>query len=289
MFLLILFFLCLSAGLYLILCSAARLPTIGTTMAAMKAVHPKEQKSSLLHAVVSRLSAALARRIKLSESRKDDLQIKLKMAGSSVTPEYHAAKTAVNLFLWLALAALLAVISPFLGVIAAGYGIYMMTRDISSLDRAGKARRDRIDAELPRLAATLAQELQSSRDVIGILASFLPSTTPEFRDELQITLADMRSGSPEKALWRMNRRVGSIMLSEIVRGLQMVLQGDDAVSYFQTLQNDFKQAEIQGLSLEAKKRPDKVRVYSFAMLICFMGTVMAVMLLYAYAKLRGMM
>jgi len=284
---LILFFMLLSVGLYLILCSAAKLPNISTTIAAVRTVHPKEKKTSIVHIIVSTLASGISKYVRLSDGRKNDLEIKLHMAGLSETPEYHVSKVIVNFILWLISAAILACISPLLGLIVAGYGVYMLTQDISSLDKAIKVRRDKIDAELPRFTATLSQELKSNRDVIGIMSSFMPSTTPEFRDELQITLADMRSGSPEKALWRMNKRIGSIMLSEIIRGLQMVLQGDDAVVYFQTLQADFKQIDIQNLRLIAKKRPGKVQVYSFVMLICMMFTALAILLIYAYTKIRG--
>lgn len=253
----------------------------------MRVVHPKEKKNSLIHTVVFTLATAILKYIHLSDDRKSDLEIKLHMAGLSETPEYHVAKIIVNFILWLVAAALLSAISPIIGIIVAGYGVYMLTKDVSSLDKAIKLRRGKIDAELPRFTATLSQELKSNRDVIGIMSSFMPSTTPEFRDELQITLADMRSGSPEKALWHMNKRIGSIMLSEIIRGLQMVLQGDDAVVYFQTLQADFKQIDIQNLRLIAKKRPGKVQVYSFVMLICMMFTALAVLLLFAYTKIRG--
>lgn len=287
MLLLILFFLLLSIGLYLFLCSAARLPTISTTITAMRTVHPKEKKGSSIHVIVFTLASSISKWIHLNDDRKSDLEIKLHMAGLSETPQYHVAKIIVNFILWLVVAALLSAISPILGFIVAGYGVYMLTKDISSLDKAIKARRDKIDTELPRFTATLSQELKSNRDIIGIMSSFMPSTTPEFRDELQITLADMRSGSPEKALWRMNKRIGSIMLSEIIRGLQMVLQGDDAVVYFQTLQSDFKQIDLQNLRLIAKKRPAKVQVYSFVMLICMMFTALAVLLIFAYTKIRG--
>lgn len=288
MTLLILFFLSLFAAFYLLLCSAARLPTIGTTLASLRIAQPKVHKGNLIHIIVLKLSMRLSKLIRLDQERKDDLSSKLRLTGNDLTPETYSAKIIVNFLLWLLAAAILFLISPILSLAVIGYAIYMLFQDISSLDHAVKAAREKIEADLPRLAATIAQELQSNRDVIAMLTSFLPSTTPEFREELQITLADMRSGSPEKALVRMDRRVGSLMLGEIIRGLQMVLQGDNGVVYFQMLEHDFRTTEIQNLSLIAEKRPGKIQGYSFLMFGCLMLTVLGVLVLYAYSLTQGL-
>lgn len=141
---------------------------------------------------------------------------------------------------------------------------------------------------MPRLASTLAQELQASRDVYGILSDYQSSAAPDFRDELQITLADMKSGSPDKALTRMGARVGSYMLYEIVRGLLGVLHGDDGVAHFQDLERNFKETELQNLDRIAKKRPGKVQLNAFILLGCFMFSALILLILYAYSKMGGL-
>ncbi|MNC46422.1 hypothetical protein D3C75_954440 [compost metagenome] len=90
------------------------------------------------------------------------------------------------------------------------------------------------------------------------------------QSELFITIADIKSGNQETALLRLETRIGSTMLSDIVRGLLAVLRGDQGVVYFEMLAHDFKLIEIQRLKLIAMKRPGKVRKYSFYMLGCFM-------------------
>lgn len=288
MFLLILLFLSLFSAFYLLFCGAARLPTIGTTLATLRIAHPKAKKGNPIHMLVMSLSMRLAKYIRLNEEKKSDLSAQLRLTGSGLTPETHVARIAVNFVLWLALAAVLFAVSPILGLLVVGLDIYLLFQDITALGKGAKAAREKIEADLPRLAATLAQELQSNRDVIGILTAFLPSAAPEFRSELQMTLADMRSGSPEKALIRMDKRVGSLMLSEIVRGLLMVLQGDNGVQYFEMLEHDFKQTEIQNLSLIAEKRPGKIQTYSFLMFLCLMLTILGALLLYAVSKTQGL-
>lgn len=280
-------FLSLSISFYCLFCSAARLPTVGTTLASLRIAHPKQVRGNLIHIVVYRLSCFLSRFIRLSPERQEEISSKLRMAKSDMTPEFHTAKIAANFILRLVIAVLAGFAAPIAALCVAVWAVYRLWGDISWLDNAVKARRERIDADMPRLVSTLSQELQANRDVIGILTAYQPSAAPDFRDELQITLADMRSGSPDKALTRMGTRVGSSMLYEVIRGLQAVLHGDNGVVYFEMLEHDFKQTELQNLRLTAKKRPGKVQFYSFLMLGCILFSVLIILLLYAYSKVGG--
>ena len=68
----------------------------------------------------------------------------------------------------------------------------------------------------------------------------------------------------------MEARIGSSMLSDVVRGLISVKRGDNGAMYFEMLNHDFKQVELQKLKLIAMKQPGKVKKYSFLMLGCFL-------------------
>ena len=80
----------------------------------------------------------------------------------------------------------------------------------------------------------------------------------------------MASGNEENAITRMESRIGSTMLSDVVRGLISVKRGDNGIMYFQMLSMTFKQLELQKLKLEAMKQPGKMRKYSFMLLGCFL-------------------
>ena len=66
-----------------------------------------------------------------------------------------------------------------------------------------------------------------------------------------------------------------------------MLRGDDSVVYFQMLAHDFKQIELQRLKAEAQKIPPKIRVFSFAMLMCFLLTYLAIICYVALESLAG--
>ena len=89
----------------------------------------------------------------------------------------------------------------------------------------------------------------------------------------------------EAALTRFEARLNSPQLSDVVRGLIGVLRGDDGAVYFQMLTHDFKQTELQRLKAKAAKIPPKIRVYSFAMLMCFLATYFAIII---YEIIRSM-
>ena len=92
----------------------------------------------------------------------------------------------------------------------------------------------------------------------------------EMGDELEITVADMRSGNYEAALTRLEARVGSTMLSDVTRGLIGVLRGDDTDAYWSNLAMKFSDYQRTLLKAEAAKVPAKVKRLSMCLLICFM-------------------
>ena len=67
-----------------------------------------------------------------------------------------------------------------------------------------------------------------------------------------------------------------------------MLRGDDSAVYFQMLSHDFKQMELQRLKAQAQKIPPKIRVFSFAMLMCFLLTYLAIICYVAVTSLGGM-
>ena len=78
------------------------------------------------------------------------------------------------------------------------------------------------------------------------------------------------------ALMRLEARINSPQLSDVVRGLIAVVRGDDGVLYFQMLAHDFKQMELRRLKAQAQKIPPKIRVFSLIMLMCFLATYLIV-------------
>lgn len=104
---------------------------------------------------------------------------------------------------------------------------------------------------------TVGQSLENDRDVLKILTSYRRVAGKDFGAELDQTIADMKTGNYENALIRFETRIGSPMLSDVIRGLIGVLRGDDQRMYFKMITFDMRQIEQNNLKKEAAKRPKR--------------------------------
>lgn len=284
----LLFGVLLGLGLFFIAADLLKLPTLATEKAMLLAGKQAKSKPKTLDTLLRSAAVKLSKYIPMDEYKKSRMTNVLSAAGFSETPELFTAMAVVK-----SVAVALAVIPcliilPLLAPIVVFLAILIYFKEIRKADEALSAKRNKIEQELPRFVATITQELKASRDVLSMLESFKKNAGEDFSGELDILTADMRSSSYEAALTRFEARFNSPMLSDITRGLIGVLRGDDSAMYFQMLSHDMKQLELQRLKAQAMKIPPKIRVFSFAMLMCFLMTYMAIIIYEIIHSLGGM-
>lgn len=285
---LFLFGVLLAAGFFFIAADLLRLPTLATQRAMLAAGRQARAKPKLTDTLLQGAAVRLSRYIRMDEYKKIRVRNVLSAAGLNTTPELFTASAIVKAgVLGLGIIPTLMIL-PLLAPIILILAILVYFKEIRKADEALSAKRSKIEQELPRFVATISQELKASRDVLTMLEHFKSSAGEDFASELDILTADMRSSSYEAALTRFESRINSPMLSDITRGLIGVLRGDEAVVYFQMLSHDMKQLELQRLEAEAMKIPPKIRVFSFAMLMCFLLTYMAIIVYEILTSLGGM-
>lgn len=259
-------------GLFLLLSGLLRLPTLGTSRAVMNTGKQEKKMAKTVDAFLMDGAVQLAKHLRINVYKRSRMEHVLKAAGIGMTPEVYLAYAylkAGTVFL-AAIPALY--VFPLLALFLIVLGVVLYHKEIHKADELMQEKREQIEGELYRFTSTVTQELKNSRDVLSILEHYKENAGEAFRRELDIVCADMRSGSYEAALTRFEARLNSPQLSDVVRGLIGVLRGDDGAVYFQMLSHDFKQAELQRLKAKAAKIPPKIRVFSFAMLICFLAT-----------------
>lgn len=266
-----------SVGSYFILANWLKLPTLASTRAILKVAKIGKQKDSFIQAILFRLSTWLSGKLILSDYYKRRKTATLRSAGIHTTPEEYLAKAIVKAALTLGIGFLLLPILPLLFPVFVFLSIAIFFKESRSADELVRKKREQIEIELPRFVSTIAQELKATRDVLHILEVYTKQAGDGLLSELWMTIADMKSGNQETALLRLEARIGSTMLSDVVRGLLAVMRGDQGVVYFEMLAHDFKLVEIQKLKLMAMKRPGKIRKYSFFMLFCFMLMYMVIL------------
>lgn len=266
-----------SLGAYLTFADLLKLPTRKATKAVLAIDRREKKKSKNFEIFINELSMKLSKFIKLTDYNKRKIAATLKSANIKLSPETFITRAWVKAGLTLLFIVPAFFILPIVFPVILFLAVAVYFKEIRSADEAVRKRREDIEFELPRFVSTLTQELKASRNVLSILETYKQNAGKSFKNELEITVADMKSGSYESALTRLETRLGSSQLSDIVRGLIGVIRGDDGVVYFQMLSHDLKQLELQRLKTIAMKRPSKIRKYSFAMLFCFLLMYLSVM------------
>ena len=278
----------LALGMFFLSAAALHLPTIGAARAMLGTVKQERKAAKTVETTLMTVAVRLAKYIRMDEYRRGRMENVLKASGMNLTPEVYQAyaivKAGVVLLGVIPCIFLLPLLSPVVVILA----LLLYFQETQKADEKLKVKREEIEKELPRMVATIEQELKASRNVIGMLERFRTNAGPALTGELDILLADMRSSNYEAALTRFEARLNSPMLSAVVRGLIGVLRGDDSAVYFQMLAHDFKQIELQRLKVEAQKIPPKIRVFSFVMLMCFLLTYLVIICYVAIENLGGM-
>ncbi len=258
-------------GCYNLSCAFVDVPTAKTSrmmMLAKKQTGTGDEK--LFDVYLTRIAGKLSPLLRLDPIKKNRLALTLAIAGIPLTPECYTMKA----FLTALTAGLLGVpfflFMPLMGFLIIGLAVMLWFSTYYKAFDLVKKRRKLIEAELPRFAVSIQQGLATDRDVLKLLTSYRRIAGPHLGQELDTTIADMKTGNYENALLHFQNRVGSTMLSDIVRGLIGTLRGDDQQMYFKMLVFDMRQIEQNNLKKEAGKRPKQMQKYSMMMLFCIL-------------------
>ena len=216
------------------------------------------------------IAFGVGRYLRLDRLKRNKVQRALDIAGLQLTPEVYTARAWVTAGAVGLCAIPMAFLIPLLVPILIGLAVALWFSTYYAAFDFVKKRRKLIEGEIPRFALTVGQSLENDRDVLKILTSYRRVAGKDFGAELDQTIADMKTGNYENALIRFETRIGSPMLSDVIRGLIGVLRGDDQRMYFKMITFDMRQIEQNNLKKEAAKRPKKIQRYSMMMLICIM-------------------
>lgn len=261
-----------SLGLYLILADIFKISKLKTSRTILNADKRMKKKTSKnMEVILLNLSTKLSKYIKLTDYKKDKLEMTLRSAQIKVSPETYIANVYIKTGIILLLSAISFLINPFISILFFILAILIYIKEYNKAESILRKRKIHIENELPKLTMNISQELKLSRDVLKMLENYQKNShdTP-LSQELEITIADMRSGSYEQALKRFETRMCSSTLSEVIRGLIGVLNGNEEVLYFRMLSKNLNELEFQRLKGIAMRRPDKVKKYSAMMLSCLM-------------------
>lgn len=207
----------------------------------------------------------------LKKNWEGTLKKKLYSANIHYTPEFYVIKALVESVFTALLAVPSYFVTPLVSIACIAVAIAVYFKRMQELDIIIKKKSEKIDAELVLFAGTIKQQLASTRDVLKILSNYRKVSGPEFMHELDMTLADMKTGSYETALRNLDMRVHSSGLSEIIQGLLAVIRGNDQQSFFEMLVHDLQVSDRERLKRAAMKRPDKLKPVTGLMMGAFLA------------------
>ena len=266
-----------SVGIGCVLADILKVPTMRASKAASNLGKKGDKKTSAIELYLKEFANKLSEKIKLNEYKKAQLEADLLTAGMDITPEQYISNAivkalAVGIF---AIPAFLIVNILGLFVLFAAVVIYFS--ESKKVTKMIAAKRKKIEYELPRLVGSIEKTMKHKKGAIYALEAFKDTTCPELKEELEITIADMRSGNEEVALTRLESRVGSTMMSDVTRGLIGVVRGDDMEVYWGTTALKFADYQREQPKAQANAVPRKVRKLSMALLFCFILIYVAVL------------
>lgn len=258
-----------ATGIGFLLAERLKLPSRAASRAMHSMGRNRKDKPNPLTLLMRELSGRLAGKLRLNEYRRAQLEADLRTGDMTQTPDQFVAENIVRAGTVAVLAVPVVFVSKFLAVLLLVAAVLFYRLGSMTLRKKIGARRARIELELPRFVANIEKTLPHSRDVLAMLESYRTGAGEEFGRELDITVADMRSGNDEAALTRLEARVGSSALSDVVRGLIGILHGEDNSVYWANLSLKFSEAGRQNLREQAGKVPKRVRRLSLVLLGCF--------------------
>ena len=287
-FLLFLFGIFLALGMFLLTADLLRLPRLATQRAMLSVGRQEKKQARSVEALLMGWAIKLAPHIHMDEYKRGRLKNTLAAAGLNMTPEEYTAFAMVKTGAVLLTVIPCLLIFPMLALIVVLLAVAVYFKEIRRAEEKLSAKRDEIEAELPRFVATITQELAASRDVLSMIEHYKQNSGPVFSAELDVLTADMRSGSYEAALTRFEARFNSPLLSDIVRGLIGVLRGDNGGPLLSDAQPRYEAAGTPAPQGKGHEIPPKIRVFSFVLLMCFLVTYLSIIIYEIIHSLGGM-
>lgn len=257
-------------GIFCIVCDLLKLPDQKVKRAFVSTAKRQSKQTSKINLWLQSASTALSKHLRLNEYNREKLVSDLQTANINITPEQHIANAIIKGCICALLAVPMYFIFPILSPVILILAGFIYAKESIGMKSKIKKHRAEIEFELPRFVFFVEKTLMHNRDILTMIESYKENAGEVFKRELDITASDMRSGNYEMALVRLESRVGSSLLSDVVRGLISTMQGEKTEFIWYGLSVKFAELNRNRLKAEANKVPNKVRKLSMFLLFCFM-------------------
>ena len=269
--------LCMLYGLFLFLSDGY----VETNKKLIKSISKKRTvKESLFEKLYKKVYNKIISKINISEEKEKQLDIKLKAIGINETPKEYIAYGYSQSIVYVILGVILSIVSmkPIISIIFFVLAYYNISKREKEISEKYEKLQNEIEKDLPKFCSVITSKLSSTNNVENIIKSFYPIANPVMKEQLNITLADIKTGSIAKALERFENRIRSLHLSDITRGLRAVSNGDNQTIYFAVKQEELNKEYKNILEKEIDNRPSKLRPLQFMIVGLFIFSILYSML-----------
>lgn len=160
-------------GVFFLSAGLLKLPTSASTRAVMTVTSRKKESKSL-DAIVMDMAFKVSKLVRLSDFKHRKLELTLKSADISMTPEVYIAKAWVKSALIGLLIIPLLLIFPLLVPVILFLAIAVYFREMKQADEIVNVKREEIEYELPRFVGIIRKSFRASRDVLSIMKAISP-------------------------------------------------------------------------------------------------------------------
>lgn len=236
------------------------------------------------------LLAATSHLIYQDESSTLLLANRLSKAGMDLSPREYTAKKVLIVCGGLCLLAPCLLLRFYFGMfivlMVTAYGL-LKQRDV--LDAMLKKKDAAISQEMPRFVRMLCRSLQSDRDLYNVIAAYRKVAGPELGNELDILLAELKSGNTQNALLHFEDRLGTPDAFRLCSALQDMNVGIDQTATLSYIADDMARQAKEGIRRELSLRPGKMRrTYYPAIGVC-VAMILYVLVVYVINNLNAIL
>jgi len=161
----------------------------------------------------------------------------------------------------------------------------MKQRD--ALSAKVKKKEQAISQEMPRFARTLCRMLLSDRDLVRVIGSYRKVSGSELGAELDILLAEMKTGNIQNALAHFENRLGTAEAFRLCAALRDMSMGVDQTAALSYMADDMARQAKENIKIELSLRPGKMRrTYYPAIAVCI-AMVLYVLVVYVINNLNS--
>jgi len=237
---------------------------------------------------LKQLLALTARLVYLDEAAATRLRKTLAKAELNITPQEYTARRVLIAAFGIGMTALCLLSRFYFGIVVALLlTVYLLMRQRDALNAKVRKKDFQIAQEMPRFVRTICRSLQSNRDLESVIGAYCKVAGPELGGELDILLAEMKSGNVQTALLHFEDRLGSPEAFRLCSALRDMSLGVDQTATLSYMADDMARQARENVKKELSLRPGKMRrTYYPAIGVCI-AMILYVLVVYVIHNLNS--